>query len=87
MAEQPTKTEWNAGEAKMLIAHPLLNAAIDKMEQGTINGIKTLKFGTPDGDILRDKLMLNLQVIEEFKEQLNTHLENLTISKIDTEEY
>ena len=83
----PDDLARNAQEARMLMDHPLLRNALDTIEQGTIEAIKNLKFGTQDGEILRDKLMLNLQVIDQFKEQLNSHLENLHIMQIKTEEY
>ena len=62
-----------AGEAHMLLSHPLLKGALDAIRDNTVQAIED---GDITDDILRDKLMITLQVVKEVRLQLYSHIEN-----------
>lgn len=80
------KIALNAGEARMVLDHPILNEAFDKVKDGLVQAIEDLEFGTKDGDILRDKLMLSLQSLKQVKEDIYSHIEEHYIQQINPED-
>jgi hypothetical protein len=73
----------NAAEARMLLGHPMLNQALDQIKADTVTVIEEMAM--TDG-VLRDKLMLTLQVCRQFKENLFRHIEEAQMPINDSEE-
>lgn len=71
-----------AGEAQMLLSHPLLKGALDTIRENTVQAIED---GDITDDILRDKLMITLQVVKEVRLQLYSHIENEQMDSISPE--
>ncbi len=78
--------EYLANEARMLLGNPVLRDAFDSVDRGVLSQIRELRFGTPEGEIIRDKLMLTLQVVQQIREQLQDHIENLRFANVKAEE-
>lgn len=77
-----------AGEARMLMGHSMLQEAFAAVEQRMVDHIKTLKFGPAESDVIRDKLMMGLQVVDQVKDQIQEHIETGKItSQLNTEGY
>ena len=68
-----------AGEAKMLLDHPMLSQAFDTVEAATVHAIKHLQWGPEETEVQRDKLMLTLQVVEQVKESLQQYIDETII--------
>jgi hypothetical protein len=68
-----------AGEAKMLLGHPMLSQAFDDVEESTVYAIKKLRWGPEESEVQRDKLMLTLQVVEQVKESLQHYIDEAII--------
>ena len=68
-----------AGEAKMLLGHPMISKAFNKVEEATIAKIKSLRFGPEESEVIRDKLMLTLQVVDAVKEELHQYIDEVLI--------
>jgi hypothetical protein len=75
-----------AGEAKMLLDHPMLKRAFEKVDDSAIAKIKSLRFGPEESEVIRDKLMLTLQVVEAVKEELHQYIDEALIMKNNEKE-
>lgn len=61
----------------MLLAHPMLNRALDQIRDEVVLAIED---NPMTDEIMRDKLMLTLQVRRQFKENLFKYLEEAQVS-------
>lgn len=74
---------YNAGEARMLLGHPLLKNALDTLRENVVQAIEDNPL---DDEIMRDKYQITLQVIKQFKTDLYQHIEEAQICNIKQEE-
>lgn len=72
-----SQAELDALEARMLLAHPMLNRALDQIRDEVVLAIED---NPMTDEIMRDKLMLTLQVRRQFKENLFKYLEEAQVS-------
>jgi hypothetical protein len=67
-----TDIERDASEARYLLGNPLLKAAFDGLREATV---QSLEDNPMQDEVMRDKLMLTLQVIKEVRAQIYAHIE------------
>lgn len=83
MSNKDEDIAYRAGEAAMLMGHPLLTAALDGCRETMVQAI----IDNPlDRDDLRDKYMLYLKVLEDVKDDIRLHVENGKIANRYREE-
>ena len=76
MSKSPEQINLDAAEARMLLSHPLLRAALYRIKENVVLAIEE---NPMTDDIMRDKLMLTLQVRRQFIEELTRYLEDAEI--------
>lgn len=76
-------TEYNAGEARMLLGHPLLGDALARLREDVVQAIEDNPLAD---EVMRDKYQITLQVVKQFKTNLYQHIEEAQICNIKQEE-
>jgi hypothetical protein len=76
MSKSKERVSLDASEARMLLSHPLLRGALNKIKDNVVLAIEENPM--TDG-VMRDKLMLTLQVRRQFIEELTRYLEDAEI--------
>lgn len=78
-----TDTERQAQEARELLDHPMLKGAFDGLREATVQAIED---NPMTDELLRDKLMITLQVIRDVRAQLQSYVDSHAIQKAQENE-
>lgn len=76
MSKTPEQTRLDAAEARMLLSHPMLTGALARIKNRVVEAIEE---NPMVDEVMRDKLMLTLQVRRQFVEELTRYLEDAEI--------
>ena len=78
------ETERRAAEAQQLIDNPMLQEAFSAVREGLIEAIE---INPLTDDLLRDKLMLSLQLLRHIRTHLEDYIISGKLSKRITEDF
>ncbi len=73
-----------AQEARMILDHPLFKESFAHAKAATVEAIEDMDM---TDDVLRDKLMLTLQVLKSIEAHLHSHIETGQIINLRVENF
>ena len=82
MSKTPEQTALDAAEARMILSHPMVVSALEKIKDRVVEAIEE---NPMTDELMRDKLMLTLQVRRQFIEDLTKHIEDAQMAESSQE--